>query len=401
MITVVGIYVLDFVAEHLNLRALDPSLPERFREVFDSEKYLKSQAYTRETTRFGLVASTFSLVIFLVFWLIGGFGWLANWTQSWGWGEVATGLAFISILFLANVLLSLPFSIYENFVIEEKYGFNKMTGAIFAADKIKGLVLGAVIGLPILGGILWLFETFPNAWIWAWVSVTVISLLLTYIAPRFIMPLFNKFEPLEDGELKSAIDAMAKKCEFPLTEISVIDGSKRSTKANAFFTGFGKNRRIALYDTLMKSQTTEELVAVLAHEIGHFKKKHILQQLIIGIIQTGFIFFLLGLLLKNPSLHDAFGVKMATVATSLVFFMILFKPVEHALGIFMSMLSRKNEFEADAYARQMTGSAAPLMSALKKLSVENFSNLTPHPFFVFMNYSHPPVLARLEALEKG
>ncbi|MEN8856291.1 MAG: M48 family metallopeptidase, partial [Akkermansiaceae bacterium] len=270
-------------------------------------------------------------------------------------------------------------------------------------DQIKGLVITALIGAPLMALILWIFLSVANAWIFAWLAVTVISLALTYLAPSLILPLFNKFTPLEDGELNEAIQAMAKKCDFPLTEISVMDGSKRSAKANAFFTGFGKRKKIALFDTLVEKQTTDELVAVLAHEIGHFKKKHIVQRLVLSVIQTAVIFFLLGLATNQDSvfgqqLYSAFGVEHS-YAVGLVLFMIMFKPVSRIISIFMNMLSRKHEFEADTYASEAQGTPNNLVSALKKLSAENLSNLTPHPLEVFLDHSHPPVLTRIEALK--
>ncbi|MEO1860022.1 MAG: M48 family metallopeptidase, partial [Verrucomicrobiales bacterium] len=274
------------------------------------------------------------------------------------------------------------------------------TRSTFIGDKIKGLFLGALIGLPVLGLIIWLFESFDNAWLWGWIFLSGFSLLMAYLAPAVILPLFNKFEPLEEGELKSAINDMAETCKFPLTELSVMDGSKRSSKSNAFFTGFGKNKKIALYDTLIANHSTSELVAVLAHEIGHFKKKHIMQTLFLGIAQTGVLFFVLGFFIRSEPLSSAFGVNEPSVYCSLLFFTLLFKPISKILSVLMNILSRKNEFEADAYAANVTGNADSLITALKKLSADNLSNLTPHPFYVFMHYSHPPVSERIIELRK-
>ena len=296
--------------------------------------------------------------------------------------------------------MNLPFEIYDTFKIEAKFGFNKTTRSTFISDKIKGLFLGALIGLPVLGLIIWLFESFENAWLWGWIFLSGFSLLMAYLAPAVILPLFNKFEPLEEGELKSAINDMAETCKFPLTELSVMDGSKRSSKSNAFFTGFGKNKKIALYDTLIANHSTSELVAVLAHEIGHFKKKHIMQTLFLGIAQTGVLFFVLGFFIRSEPLSSAFGVNEPSVYCSLLFFTLLFKPISKILSVLMNILSRKNEFEADAYAANVTGNADSLITALKKLSADNLSNLTPHPFYVFMHYSHPPVSKRIVELRK-
>lgn len=401
-------YKLDLFSEMLNLKALKNELPKEFDDVFDAEAYEKSQEYTRTRTRFGVIEASFDLVIFLCFWLFGGFAWLNGLVTGWFDGPIMQGLAFCGLLILGQQLLSLPFEIYSTFKIEEEFGFNKMTPGLFVADMIKGLILGAIIGAPLLAAILWIFAAVPMAWLWAFLFVAAFSLFLTYIAPTWIMPLFNKFEPLEDGELKNEINAMAEKCQFPLTELSVMDGSKRSAKSNAFFTGFGKNKKIALFDTLIEKHTTPELVAVLAHEIGHYKKKHILQTLIVSMATMAFTFFLLSLFIGNGDLLAAFGIKGedgavlagkdVPVYLSLIFFGMLYQPISKLTSVFMTMLSRKNEFEADAFAAEVTGNPEDLISALKKLSKDNLTNLTPHPFYVFLNYSHPPVLQRIEAL---
>lgn len=397
---IVGIYLLDLFADLLNLKALRPDLPADFQDVFDAGKYTKSQEYTRETTRFGLLQSSLGLGIFLIFWLAGGFGWLDGIIRSWGYDETVNGLLFFGILYVANEIIGVPFEIYDTFVIEEKYGFNKTTPATFVMDKLKGLLLVAVLGVPLLTLLLWLFKTYELAWLWGWLAVTCFSLLMAYLVPKYILPFFNKFEPLENEELKEAINVMAKKCDFPLTEVAVMDGSKRSAKSNAFFTGFGKNKKIALFDTLVEKHTIPELVAVLAHEIGHFKKKHIVQSMVLGIVQTGVIFFLIGLFMKNEPLTRAFGVEIPSVYCSFTFFLLLIKPISKVLSVLMAILSRKNEFEADAYASEVTGDPNSLITALKKLSVDNLSNLTPHPLYVFMHYSHPPMTERLAALRK-
>jgi len=400
LIAVVGIFILDLFSEWLNIKGLKLDLPQDFKDVFDQEKYSKSLEYTRITTKFGAIHSSFDLLIFLSFWIIGGFGWLSTIIIEIGHGPVISGLLFFSILFLSAGLMNLPFEIHETFKIEAKFGFNKTTRSTFISDKIKGLFLGALIGLPVLGLIIWLFESFENAWLWGWIFLSGFSLLMAYLAPAVILPLFNKFEPLEEGELKSAINDMAETCKFPLTELSVMDGSKRSSKSNAFFTGFGKNKKIALYDTLIANHSTSELVAVLAHEIGHFKKKHIMQTLFLGIAQTGVLFFVLGFFIRSEPLSSAFGVNEPSVYCSLLFFTILFKPISKILSVLMNILSRKNEFEADSYAADVTGNAESLITALKKLSADNLSNLTPHPFYVFMHYSHPPVSKRIIELRK-
>lgn len=402
--TVIGFYLLDLISNLLNLRALEPKLPPLFADTYDAEKYAASQAYTRETTRFGLFESTFSLVVFLAFWWLGGFGWLDNWVRSFGLGPVATGLIFIGALFLAGQLLSLPFSLYDTFVIEERYGFNKTDLKTFVTDRIKGLLVAALLGIPLLAMLLAVFgnERFGNwGWLIGWGLTTLFQLVVLFVYPKWILPLFNRFTPLPEGELRSAIQEMAKKCDFPLAGVFEMDGSRRSSKSNAYFTGFGKNKKIALFDTLIEKHSAKELVAVLAHEIGHFKKRHILQMLILGVLQMGIIFYLLGIFLNNPGLFAAFGVEQVSVYGSFVFFSFLLSPLSKLLGVALSVLSRKNEFEADAFAIDVTGEPDALIRALKSLSKDNLVNLTPHPFYVFMYYSHPPMLERIEAIESA
>ncbi len=405
IISLFGLWKLNFIATLLNLKALDPKLPEEFNDVFDADTYAKSQNYTRVTEKYGIIESIFSLMLLLGFWLCGGFGWLDELVRSHGHGEIIIGLIFMGVLIASQMLIMIPFQIYETFVIEAKFGFNKTTLKTFILDQIKGLLLLVIIGAPILSLILWIFESIPLAWLWAWAAFTVIQLLLTYIAPSWLLPLFNKFEPMPDGELKNAINEMAKKCNFPLTELYIMDGSKRSTKSNAFFTGFGKNKKIALFDTLVANHTTEGLVGILAHEIGHFQCKHIVKRMITGILQTAVVFFLLGLVTdKNgpvaEHLFKAFQVDTISVYAGLIFFSLLFAPVKKVLSIFGNISSRKHEFEADAYATNAQGTPDHLIQSLKKLSADNLVNLTPHPLPVFLDYSHPPMLERLAALKK-
>jgi STE24 endopeptidase len=314
-----------------------------------------------------------------------------------------SGLLFLGALFVANHFVMLPFRIYDTFRLEAEFGFNKTTPKTFVSDEIKGLLLAAVLGLPLGAAVLWIFASVPNAWLWAWLFFTAFQLALTYLAPTWILPLFNKFEPMPDGETRSAIEALAERCEFPLDELYVIDGSKRSTKANAYFTGFGKRKRIALYDTLVERHPGDELLAVLAHEIGHFKRGHIVQRLVVSVVQSAVIFLLLGLA-TNPDgrfaqeLAAAFGVPRVSPHTGILFFAILFSPVSRLLGVAANWWSRRHEFEADAYARDATGDHQPLAKALKKLSTDNLAHPTPHALRVALDYSHPPLVQRLAAL---
>lgn len=404
-ISLFTLWNLDLISTLLNLKALQPKLPAEFKGIFTEDKYAESQHYTRVNSKFDVIQSTFSLGVTLIFWFTGGFGYLDEWVRSFGDNEIINGLIFMGILFVGQTLIGIPFQLYSTFVIEDKFGFNKTTPKTFIIDQIKGLILMLLIGAPILSLILWIFNSVDNAWIWAWASFTVLQLLLTYLAPTYILPLFNKFEPMGDGELKSAINELAKKCDFPLTEIYIMDGSKRSTKSNAFFTGFGKNKKIALFDTLIENHTTEGLVGILAHEIGHFKCKHIIQRMVTGILQTAVLFFLIGIATDKDGaysrlLFDAFYVEKISVYAGLIFFFMLFTPISKILSIFSNMSSRKHEFEADAYAANAQESPEHLIGSLKQLSADNLVNLTPHPFPVFMEYSHPPMLIRIEALRK-
>lgn len=392
------LWKLNFFATLWNMKALSPEIPATFEGFVDEEAYENSQAYTRANAILGIGEGIFSLVVLFTFWWLGGFGWLDEQVRSFGYGSIVTGLLFIGAVLVAQMILSIPFDLYSTFGLEEKFGFNRTTFSTWCLDRVKGLFLGLIIGAPLLVALLWIFETVPVAWLWGWILMTGFSLILTYVAPIWIMPLFNKFEPLEEGELKTAIHKMAKDCDFPLIEVTIMDGSKRSAKSNAFFTGLGKNKRIALFDTLVQNHTVPELVGVLAHEIGHFKKRHIVKSLLIGILTTGALFFLLGLMMENRSLFDAFGVRETSVYVSLVLFGIVMTPMNEILSIGSNWLSRKHEFEADAYAAEVTGNPQAMADALRKLSKDNLSNLTPHPFYVFLNYTHPPVAERVGAL---
>ncbi|MGM0737664.1 MAG: M48 family metallopeptidase [Bacteroidota bacterium] len=402
LIALVVNYLVDLFSDMLNLQALRQPLPEDFRDVFDESKYQKAQEYTRVRTRFGLLTSTVSLLILLAFWFAGGFNWVDQFVREFGYGTIVTGLLFVGILILAQSIISLPFSIYSTFVIEERFGFNKTRPATFAADRLKGLALTILLGGPLLAGVIGIFEYLgAEAWIYAWIVVILFTLIVQFIAPTWIMPLFNKFTPLEDGELKQAILRYADKVSFPLKGIYKIDGSRRSSKSNAFFTGFGRNKRIALFDTLIENHTVRELVAVLAHEIGHYKKKHIPKNMIISFLHTGVMLWLLSLFIRMPGLHEAFFMEDISVYAGLLFFGLLYSPIEMILSVVMQIFSRKHEFEADRYAADTTGDPESMVSVLKKLSADNLSNLTPHPFHVFLNYSHPPVLQRIRAIRTG
>ncbi len=392
-------FILNLVADGLNLKHLRSELPQTFQGVYDADRYRKSQQYLKVNTQFGWVTSAFNLSVILVFWFAKGFPLLDQWMRSFELGPVLTGLIYMGILMLFKAVLSLPFSLYATFVIEERFGFNTTTWKTLLMDLIKGLVLALLLGTPLLAAILAFFQyAGPNAWWYCWIGVTLYMLVVQFIAPTWIMPLFNKFTPLKEGELKSAILSYANSINFPLENVYQMDGSRRSTKSNAFFTGFGKHKRIVLFDTLIKRHSVTELVAVLAHEMGHYKKKHIRQSLILGILQTGLMLFLLSHFIAYQGLFNAFYMPQQSVYAGMIFFAMLYAPIDFFVGIFMQVLSRKNEIAADQFAAETTKDPLSMVDALKKLSVHNLSNLTPHPFYVFLNYSHPPVLKRIQSL---
>ena len=397
-------YLLELAVSLLNLRSLSPELPAEFAGVFDAQEYARSQEYTRTTTRFSLVQSSCSLVLTLVFILIGGFNLIDVAARSFGLGSIATGLVFTGLLGALTALLGLPFSLYSTFVIEQRFGFNTTTWSTFLLDQVKGIVLTVALGGPLLAAILWFFETSGQmAWIYCWLAAVCFILVVQFLAPVVIMPLFNKFIPLEDGPLKEAITRYAKRQNFALQGIYTMDGSKRSNRANAFFTGFGKFRRIVFFDTLISKLAENELLAVLAHEMGHYKLRHIPVMMVLSILQMGLMFFILSLFLNNHGLFAAFAMEHVSIYASLVFFGFLYSPLSMLVGIGFNLFSRRNEFQADRYAAetlQDEQGSESLINGLKKLSVSNLSNLTPHPVHVFLNYSHPPVMARIAALRQ-
>ena len=399
LVALLGELALSVVTSLLNIRAMSPSVPDEFRSVYDDETYARSQAYTRSRTGFGLVHESVVLATLLLFWQLGGFGWLDRLCRGVGLGPVPTGLLFVGALVVGVTALGLPFRIYATFVIEERFGFNRTTARTFVLDLVKGLALGAVLGGPLLAAVLFFFGwAGPLAWLWCWGAATLFMLTAQFLAPTLIMPLFNTFSPLESGELKDALFDYARSTQFPLGGIFVIDGSRRSAKANAFFTGFGSRKRIALFDTLIEKQTTPELVAIVAHEVGHYKRRHILKGLALSLAHTGALFWLLSLFLDRPGLFDAFAVPEPSVHAGLVLFGLLFTPIELALSVLVNLFSRRYEFEADAFAADTTGGPEPMVTALKRLSADSLSNLTPHPLQVFLHHSHPPVLHRIMAM---
>jgi STE24 endopeptidase len=395
---VVVSYVFDQVLDYINLKSQRTDIPKEVEAFYEKEKYVKSLAYHQEQTYFSFLTSGFSFLLSVIMLALGGFGWLDGVLRPFIQHEILLTLSFFGILMLASDFLMIPFQWYSTFVIEEKYGFNKTTIKTFITDKLKGYLLGAIIGGVLITALLYLVQQIgPNFWIWFSILAAAFILFVNMFYTSLILPLFNKLTPLADGELKTAIEAFAKKVNFPLDNIFVIDGSKRSNKANAFFSGIGKKKKIVLYDTLLANHTTEELVAVLAHEVGHFKMKHIIWGYALSVVQIVFTLWVLSLLIFNEDVSMALGGSQLAIHLNLLAFGILFSPISGITGLFMHLLSRKNEFEADAFAKEKYDGTA-LANALKKLSVDNLSNLYPHPAYVFFHYSHPPLLRRLEAL---
>lgn len=404
---ILGILVLGFaidaVTELLNLRHLRPELPKEFEGIFDPERYRTALRYQAESTRFGLLRRAILLSLLIPFILAGGFAVADHWARSLGagtgGGEIANGLPFIGIVSLIQLLVSLPFSIYDTFVIEEKYGFNRTTPRVFVTDLLKGILLAILLGTPVMAGLIYFFDRMGAfAWAYAWIALTAFQLFAIFVAPVAILPLFNRFTPLPEGPLRGEIEDYARRERFTLSGIFVMDSSKRSTKSNAFFTGFGRFRRLVLFDTLVTKHSPGELVAVVAHEVGHFRLRHIPKSVAYSILSTGLLLWILSRFIRNPWLFEAFRMEQVSTYASLVFAGFLYAPVARALSIAANAFSRRNEFEADRFSAETTGRPGDLITALKKLSRDNLSNLTPHPLKVFLDYTHPPVLRRVEVL---
>jgi len=393
-------FILETVLDYLNAQRYNAPIPEELNDVFDEAEYKKSQAYKKTNYRFGLLTSSFSLILTLGFLIFGGFEWVDQMVRSVTTAPIPMALLFFGIIMIGSDIATLPFSYYSTFVVEEKYGFNKTTKSTFFLDKIKGWLMMAVIGGIILSLIIWFFQFAGSFfWIYAWGLVAVFTIFMNLFYSKLIVPLFNKQTPLENGSLKTKIKAFAKNVGFELDNIFVIDGSKRSTKANAYFSGFGKEKRVTLYDTLINDLDEEEIVAVLAHEVGHYKKKHIIFNLIASLVLTGITLFVLSLFINNPAVSTAIGVSQPSFHAALIGFGILYSPISEITGLIMNHFSRKFEYQADDYAKD-TYAALPLITSLKKLSKNSLSNLTPHPAFVFMHYSHPTLLDRIQNLKR-
>jgi len=401
LIIVVFDFVFDRVLDYLNASKFSTRLPESAAGIYDEEKYRKSQEYFKVNQRFSQYSSAFSFILLLSMLLLGGFGYLDTYLRQYTEDPVWITLLFFAVIAFASDILTLPFSIYRTFVIEEKFGFNKTSVKLFIIDKVKAYLLTILLGGAVIAALVSIYlSTGEYFWLLAWIVMTVILIFVSMFYTSIFLPLFNKLSPLEDGELRTAIRNYCESAGFHLNNIYVMDGSKRSAKANAFFSGLGKRKKIVLYDTLIGNHTTDELVAVLAHETGHYKLKHTRTGLLMGVLQTGLMLFILSKFLGNDALAQALGAQQSSFHLDIIAFGLLYSPVSTLLGIISNIFSRKHEFEADAFART-TFKAAPLASALKKLSSDSLSNLLPHPAYVFVHYSHPPLLERLEALLKA
>ncbi len=393
-------FVLETTLDYLNARHYSDPIPDDLGDVFDEKEYLKSQDYKKTNYRFGLFTSSFSLLLTLGFLSFGGFEMVDQYVRSITEEPIFMALLFFGIIMIGNDLITLPFSYYSTFVIEERFGFNKTSKKLFFFDKLKGWLMLALFGGGILASIILFFELAgPNFWIYAWAIVATFTIFMNLFYSKLIVPIFNKQTPLEQGSLKNKIEGFAQNVGFELQNIFVIDGSKRSTKANAYFSGFGREKRVTLYDTLINDLEEEEIVAVLAHEVGHYKKNHIIFNLTASLVLTAATLFILSLFINNPEVSYAIGVTNPSFHAALIGFAILYSPISEITGLIMNHLSRKFEYQADDYAKS-TYAALPLISSLKKLSKNSLSNLTPHPAYVFMHYSHPPLSKRIANLKK-
>ena len=391
-------FLVDLVLDSLNSKNYGAQIPTELADVYPEDEYEKSMNYKKTNHKFGLVSGLFSLLLTLCFFWFDGFKLVNDFASSFSDHPIVVGLIFFGVIMIGSDIITTPFGYYKNFVIEEKFGFNKMTVATFIGDKIKGWLMTAVVGGGILALIIWFYgQAGSNFWIYAWILVAVFSVLMNMFYAKLIVPLFNKQTPLEEGSLRDKIEAYGNKVGFKLDKIFVIDGSKRSTKANAYFSGFGSEKRVTLFDTLINDLEEDEIVAVFAHEVGHYKRKHIIYNLVLSVLLTGFTLWLLSLFVSSNVLSQALGVQEATFHIGLIAFGILYTPISEITGLLMNLLSRKFEYQADDYAKETFG-GEPLITSLKKFSKNSLSNLTPHPAYEFYHYSHPSLIKRIKNL---
>ncbi len=401
---IIGIIIVNFFKDKfldaINSKHYNDPIPEELKDVYNTEDYKKSQAYKTTNYKFGIWSSLFSIVLTLVFLFLDGFEYVDNIARGYSDKPIVIALIFFGIIMIASDIITTPFAYYKTFIIEEKFGFNKTTKKLFILDKLKGLVMMITLGGGIIALIVWFYQLTGNQfWLYAWGIVTLFTVFMNMFYSKLIVPLFNKQTPLENGDLRNKISDYAKSVGFNLNKIFIIDGSKRSTKANAYFSGFGSEKRVTLYDTLVNDLNHEEIVAVLAHEVGHYKKKHIIFNLVTSILLTGLTLYILSIFISNPLLSNAIGVEISSFHVGLIAFGLLYSPISELTGLLMNYVSRVFEYQADDYAKN-TYKAEPLITSLKKLSKNSLSNLTPHKAYVFMHYSHPTLLERVRNLKK-
>ena len=395
-------YLFNLILGLLNYNSFDRSIPKNLKGIYDEKEYVHSQEYNKSNFRFGLFTSTINFLALFCIFKFGLLGVLDSLLRNYSpENEISLSLLFFASIFFINDIILIPFQLYKIFVIEEKFGFNKMNLKTFIVDKFKSYILVLILGGILLSILLILIMLYPsNFWIYFWIVISLFTVFINMFYTSLIVPLFNKLIPLESGDLRNKINSYAKKVNFPLTNIFVINGSKRSSKANAYFSGLGRAKKIVLFDTLIKNHTDDELVSVLAHEVGHYKKNHVYLNLIISIIISGIMLFILSKFLFNSQVSYALGGSISFRHFEIFAFSIIYTPISTFLSILMNIKSRKNEFEADNYACK-TFNKESLITALKKLSKDNLTNLTPHPFYVFINYSHPPLHTRIEAMKNS
>jgi len=399
---IIVIYISDYFWEqflsYLNRSRMSPFMPKELEGIYDPAEYARQQAYQKENSYFAMISGGFSFVITGAFLWYGGIGWLDELIRMHIGNVILLSVVFFWAISICSWIIGIPFEWYDTFVIEQKYGFNKTTSRTFAADQVKGTALTLVLEAIVITLLAVIYEYIDNySWLWAWAAVSIFTFTVSFFYSEWIVPIFNKQTPLEEGELRSAIESYAQKASFPIRNIYIIDGSKRSTKSNAYFTGFGKKKRVVLYDTLLNDLSIEEIVAVLAHEIGHYKKRHVIYTMITSLATVGFLLWVFTLFLNSPAIAYALGGKTPSLHLSLVGFSLLYSPLSEILSFASHYISRKHEYAADNFTAAH-GMGEMLISALKKISSKSLSNLTPHPFVVFWAYSHPTLLQRMHKI---
>ena len=394
-------FLFELISGLLNFNSFDKPLPENVRNIFSKDEYSKSQSYKKANFKFGLISSIYGFLIIFIVLYFGLLGELDSYLRNITFeNEISLSILFFLSIFLISDLIKIPFQLYKIFVIEANFGFNTMKISTFLVDKIKSYIISSFFIVILITPLLLFIMLYPESfWIYFWMLISAFLIFANIFYTSLIVPLFNKLEVLKDGELKQKLDDFSIKVNFPLSNIFVINGSLRSKKANAFFSGLGKNKKIVLYDTLIKNHSVDELVAVLAHEIGHYKLNHVKTNMAISVVTTGFMLFILSNFIFNSQVSYALGGNVSFRHLEIFAFFIIYSPVSSLISILMNIKSRKNEYEADEYAVK-NFEKKPMVDALKRLSKDNLTNLTPHPLYEFINYSHPSISKRLYSIEK-